>query len=210
MSYMEREFRWYGLKLVFICIVIFIFQIFFPSITNRFALNQRRIFLEPYRFITSIFLHGGLEHLMFNMFALGLFGSILEKIIGSKRFLIIFFVSGLISGTGSVIFYSSSIGASGTIFGILGTLTVLRPKMMVWVLGVPMPMFLAAGIWAFMDLIGMFAPTGVANAAHLFGLFGGIGIGIYLRPRFKKEGKGKKEENLPDEEELKEWEREWM
>lgn len=208
---MSQEFRWFALKLVFVCVIVFILQTLFPFITDNFALISKRILSEPYLLLSSIFLHGGVRHLMFNMFALGLFGLILENIIGSKRFLIIFFLAGIISGVGSVIFYPAALGASGAIYGILGTLTVLRPKAVVWALGVPMPMFLAAVVWALMDLVGMFAPTGVANAAHLFGLAAGLIIGFYLRSNYKKEEKTEEsKDDLPDEERISDWEKKWM
>lgn len=208
---MSQKFTWFALKLVFICVIVFILQTLFPFITDKFALISKRILSEPYLLLTSIFLHGGVRHLMFNMFALGLFGLILENIIGSKRFLMIFFLAGIISGVGSVIFYPAALGASGAIYGILGTLGILRPKAVVWALGVPMPMFVAIGVWAFMDLVGMFAPTGVANAAHLFGLATGLVIGLYLRSNFKQEKEDEKNrEDLPDKERLKKWEKKWM
>ncbi|MBU4124464.1 MAG: rhomboid family intramembrane serine protease, partial [Nanoarchaeota archaeon] len=131
--------------------------------------------------ITHMFLHGSFEHLFYNMFALGLFGLILEKVIGSKKFIILYFVSGLIAALGSIMFYSASLGASGAIFGILGCLTVLRPRMTVYVSYIPLPMIIAAAVWIGGDLIGMVAPDRVAHAAHLFGMFFGIAVGLYYR-----------------------------
>ncbi|MDD5416809.1 MAG: rhomboid family intramembrane serine protease, partial [Candidatus Aenigmarchaeota archaeon] len=120
----------------------------------------------------------------YNMFALGLFGFILEQIVGTKKFLMIYFVSGLVAAVGSIMFYSASLGASGAIMGILGCLAVLRPKMTVYISYVPMPMILAAVVWIGGDLIGMVAPDQVAHAAHLFGMFFGIAIGLYYRKQF--------------------------
>lgn len=191
--------RYYSLWLVGICTVIFFLQTIFPSITYQFALYSSRVLQEPWLLVTSIFLHTSLEHLFFNMFALALFGFILERIIGSKKFLLVFFISGVIASIGAALFYSASLGASGAIFGVMGTLAVLRPKMYVWVMGVPMPMFVAAILWALIDLVGMFEPSGIADAAHLFGLGTGIVIGLMLRKQFKE--KERKEEKLTKEEE---------
>ncbi|MCD6367775.1 MAG: rhomboid family intramembrane serine protease [Candidatus Aenigmarchaeota archaeon] len=188
----------YTFWLVGICVIVFILQMIFPSITNEFALYRSRVLGEPWLLITSIFLHGGIEHLFFNMFALTLFGFILENIIGSKKFLFVFFFSGTIASIASAMFYSASLGASGAIFGIMGTLAVLRPRMYVWVMGVPMPMYAAAILWAVIDLVGMFEPTGIANAAHLAGLGSGIVAGIILR---KKYGEKTRKEKLTEEEE---------
>ncbi|MFB6076367.1 MAG: rhomboid family intramembrane serine protease [Candidatus Aenigmatarchaeota archaeon] len=207
---MKDRFKWWAIKLVLICIVVFILQNTVPSLTERFALISSRVLSEPYLLISSIFLHADTEHLIFNMFALGLFGSILEKIIGSKRLIKIFFVTGIIASVGSVFFYESALGASGAIFGLIGTLTILRPKMIVWAFGAPLPMFLAAFIWITIDIVGLFAPTGTANAAHLAGLFAGAAVGFYLRPEFKKEKKENKEKDLPSKKDLEDWEDKWF
>ena len=175
----------YSFILVGICVVVFILQVLFPAITDEFALYSNRVLSEPWLLVTSMFLHGGFLHLFFNMFALGLFGMILESIIGSKKFLAIYFASGIVAGIGSALFYPASLGASGAIYGILGTLAVLRPRMVVWVMGIPMPMYAAAVLWAMMDLLGMFAPSGIANAAHLAGLGTGIAAGLILKGRFR-------------------------
>ena len=71
--------------------------------------------------------------------------------------------------------------------------------MSVWVFGVPMPMFVAAILWALIDIVGMFAPSGIANAAHIFGLGSGIIIGLLLRKKFKE--KKPVEKPLPPDEE---------
>ncbi len=175
----------YSLVLVGICVAVFIAQLFSPVIEDNFALYRSRAVEEPWMLVTSIFLHGGFTHLFFNMFALGLFGLILENIIGQKKFLLIFFGAGIIASMGAAIFYPASLGASGAIYGILGAVAVLRPRMRIWVWMIPMPMYMAAVFWAIMDLLGMFAPSGTANAAHLFGLGAGIAAGLILRGRFR-------------------------
>ncbi|MCK4634663.1 MAG: rhomboid family intramembrane serine protease [Candidatus Aenigmarchaeota archaeon] len=178
--------RKYSLVLVGICVFVFILQISFPFIEDNFALYSSRVFSEPWLLVTSIFLHGSFQHLFFNMFALGLFGFITENIIGSKKFIQIYLLSGIVASVGAAIFYPAALGASGAIYGIMGTLAVLRPKMRIWIMGFfPMPMYMAAIVWAGMDLLGMFAPSGTANAAHLFGLGAGIVAGFILRGDFR-------------------------
>jgi len=203
------KYNWFAIKLVIICVIVFILQIIYPQITNQFALVSINVLSNPWTTVTSIFLHGNFQHLFYNMFALGLFGSVLEKIIGGKKFLILFFVSGIISSIGSILFYTASIGASGAIFGVLGTLAVLRPRMTVYVSYVPMPMALAVALWSIGDLVGLFAPTEVAHAAHLFGLAFGLISGFILRKQFK-EVQSKRKEARIDEEEFGEWEDKWM
>ena len=68
----------------------------FGTVNNLFALHDvRSIFFRPHQLITHLFMHGGWGHLFFNMLALWMFGSILENVWGSKRFLIFYLVSGL-------------------------------------------------------------------------------------------------------------------
>ena len=143
---------------------------------------------------------------MYNLFGLALFGSILEHIIGSRKFLYLFFISGLVASLVSLPFYTRVLGASGAIFGILGMLGILRPKMTVWLYHMPMPMIVALFVWAAGDVLGIFAPSGTANIAHLGGLGVGVVAGFYYRSQFR-EKKYKKEDVHVDEEKVKEWEK---
>ena len=174
--------RFFTLWLSLICIVVFVFQSIIPGFTELFVLNSGAVYGgELWRFASAIFLHGSLSHFLFNLFALVIFGLILEKIIGSWKFLVVFFFSGIIANIISVNFYSSSLGASGAIMGILGCLTVLEPLMMVWAFGILMPMFIAAIVWIIGDVLGVFMPSGVGNIAHLSGIGIGFAIGLLLR-----------------------------
>ncbi len=143
------------------------------------------------------------------MFALAMFGSILEKYIGSKKFLIVFFSAGIISSIADILFYSATLGTSGAIFGLLGALTVIRPKQVVWALGVPMYIVIAAFVWVGVDLAGLFSPDGTAHAAHLFGMGGGFASGFLLRSRYTEPKRPKKKEIISDRE-LDEWEEKYM
>ena len=177
------KFKFYSLWLCLICIVIFILQLLIPGFTELFVLNQASWF-QPWRFASSIFLHGSLPHLLYNLFALALFGFILERFIGSNKFLLVFFFSGIIANMISINFYASSLGASGAIMGILGCLAVIKPMMMVWAFGFPMPMFIASILWVTGDVLGAlgaFGNTGIGNIAHLSGIAVGFLVGLFLR-----------------------------
>ncbi len=163
-----------------ICIIVFIIQNFIGGFTEALLLNQSA-FIQPWRFLTAIFLHGSLPHLLYNGFALALFGSMLEALIGSKRFSLVFFVTGIGANLVAMPFYDSALGASGAIFGILGALILLRPGMMVLVYGLPMPMFIAGILWVAGDVLGLFVPSNIANLAHLGGIFLGFIFGAYYR-----------------------------
>ena len=97
--------KFYSLWLSLIIIIIFILQNIIPNFTDLFVLNQKAITnFQIYRFLTAIFLHGSITHLAFNLFALFFFGLVLEKTIGTKRFLIAFFSTGIIANIISVNF----------------------------------------------------------------------------------------------------------
>ena len=105
--------------------------------------------------VSNMFMHGSFSHLFFNMFSLFFIGNFIERLIGRKRFLIFYLISGIFaafffgilaflfgnSGIGSAIFSTAStpaVGASGAIFGLLGLLAVITPRGKVYLLGGPL------------------------------------------------------------------------
>ena len=82
---------------------------------------------EWYRLISSMFLHFNFEHILMNMLSIFIFGKIVESIIGSWRMLIIYIISGLYGNFVSLSFNTStiSVGASGAIFGLIGSIFVI-------------------------------------------------------------------------------------
>ncbi|MEI6732051.1 MAG: rhomboid family intramembrane serine protease [archaeon] len=207
---MNERYKGYAFWIAGICVVLFLLQLV-SGITDLFVLDASKK-LEIWRYLTSIFLHGGLAHLFYNMFALILFGSILERTIGGKKFLIVYFVSGIIANIFAVFFYSSSLGASGAIFGIIGALVIIRPGMTVWAFSLPMPMFLAGILWAVGDLIGAVAflsgspISNTGNLAHLSGMAIGLILGAVYRDWSPKV---RKQIHYVDENRIREWETSW-
>lgn len=127
---------------------------------------------EYYRLITCMFLHGGLVHIGFNMYALYSLGPFIEKIFGRKKFTIIYFFSGILSSFMSFIFSSDiSIGASGAIFGLLGAALIfgLKNKNKIGK-EFMMNIIVVIGINLFMG----FSIPNIDNFAHMGGLIGGI------------------------------------
>lgn len=207
------KFKFYALKLCVAIILVFLAQLFFSSVTNFFVLDENS-FHQPWRFVSSIFLHGSLAHLILNLFALALFGSILEKFVGEKRFLLVFFTTGIAANLVSIFFYNSSLGASGAIFGIIGALVFIKPLMTVWAFGLPMPIFVAGILWAIGDLLGAYGflvgnpLDNTGNIAHLSGMFFGFIFGLFYRKLIQR---SKKEKDAPlDENEIRMWEDEHM
>lgn len=125
----------YLLTILFISINLFVFLLFAKSgsISSE-KLIEIGAFYEPlvkkgeyYRFITSLFLHTNLEHLLSNVLSIITFGFILEKTIGSFSFFIIYFLSGIGANILKFSFYdgSASVGASGSVFGLFGAFMIV-------------------------------------------------------------------------------------
>ena len=202
--------RYSTLILAGILIVVFTMQQIFPEITETLLLNSSKTQTEPWRIFTSIFAHSGMLHILYNLFGLLLFGLILEEKIGTKKFLLVFFLCGIAGSIAANFFYDKSLGASGAILGIIGCLAVIEPFMIVYAYYLPMPLFIAALVWAGGDVLGFIIPSNIANAAHLAGLSVGITIGAMIRgkkPLFKPQ---KKRPNLVSEKDVEEWEKEYM
>jgi len=127
---------------------------------------------EYYRLVTCMFLHGGLLHIGLNMYALYIIGPLIENIFGKKKYLAIYFISGILASIFSLIMSPDvSIGASGAIFGLLGASLVFAVKMkdrigkeflvnIITVIGINL-------------IIGFTIPN-VDIFAHVGGLIGGV------------------------------------
>ena len=178
------------LRFIGISVIFFILQnILGPEIWQYFAFFPALAIKWPWTLITSVFLHADFNHLLFNMFALFFFGSYLERLLGSNRFLIIFISAGIVGNIGYLVTASNNmipaIGASGAAYGLMGTLSVLAPFMSVYIWGLlPVPIIILTAVYAFIDVVGLSAPSGIAHGAHLAGLIVGIAFGLYLRPYF--------------------------
>ncbi|HED05785.1 MAG TPA: rhomboid family intramembrane serine protease [Ignavibacteria bacterium] len=147
-------------------------------------------------FLTSMFMHAGIGHLLVNMISLLFIGNFVEKLIGKKRFISLYFIGGLFAGIFFVLisFLTGTdlnvyaVGASGAIFALGGLLAVLTPRLPVLVFFViPMPMWLAMtfllfGIWALSSGLGL----AIGNMAHLGGLIIGLSYGFYLKKKYPR------------------------
>lgn len=147
---------------------------------------------EYYRFITCAFLHGSLVHLLLNLVTLNAFGKELESIFGKFRFLLIFFISAWGASLTSFIFSPYlAIGASGAVFGIIGSLTVFFYKQKDKLVNSEAKfktMYTLAGL----NLIFGFLIPNIDYSAHIGGLITGAIISYFISPEY-----------LVDEEHLK-------
>ena len=187
---MAKKFRYYSIWFSIFMIIVFLFQVFINGFTELFILDDRANNGEMWRFVTAIFLHGSVSHLAYNLLALFFFGLVLESLIGSRRFLWVFFVSGIIANVIAINYYDASLGSSGAIYGVIGALTIIRPLFVVFAFGIPMPLFLASAVWITGDILrglGAFGPTNIGAIAHITGIFIGFIMGIMYRSKKRKE-----------------------
>jgi membrane associated rhomboid family serine protease len=149
---------------------------------------------QAYQLVTYSFLHGGFTHLLFNMFALWMFGVQIENTWGSRRFAIYYFAC--VIGAGFVqlayTYYSGglwpTVGASGGVFGILLAFGMMFPEQRIMLLFPPIPMKAKYFVIGYGVLELYFATSpglqpGVANLAHLGGMAAGFLLIMYWRGR---------------------------
>lgn len=134
---------------------------------------------QYYRLLTGIFLHADIWHLAFNCYALYVLGSQIESFLGKAKFTIIYFVSALFGSLLSITFNgaTASVGASGAIFGLMGSLLYFGYHYRVYLGNVIKSQILPLVI--FNLLIG-FLSEGIDNGAHIGGLVGGALITMAL------------------------------
>jgi membrane associated rhomboid family serine protease len=149
---------------------------------------------QPWQLISYAFLHGGWAHLFFNMLALYMFGSDIERLWGTRRYLVYYF--GCVLSAAIVQLAVSTVmgwgaykvvGASGGVFGVLLAFGMMFPRRMVMLLLPPIPMrawvlvLVYGAIELFMGITG--TQSGVAHFAHLGGMAGGFLLIQYWRGR---------------------------
>jgi membrane associated rhomboid family serine protease len=135
---------------------------------------------EYWRLLTAAFLHGGILHLLINSWSLWQLGMLLEPVLGRSRFLATYLVSAVTGSLSSWAFNTGlGVGASGAIFGLLGSALYLswRGKTE----RIPPTALRSLGLWTVYNLVyGFITPT-IDNAAHMGGLAGGVLCAMLLR-----------------------------
>ena len=163
------------------------------------AIKPANIFQAKYlwTFLTSMFVHGGFFHIFANMFSLLFIGSLVEKILGAKRYLYLYLISGLFAGLFFVLFslifkgdlFRFAVGASGALFGLVGFLMIITPNLPVYIMFIPIPIkmkYAAPGILIVLWFISAAGNIPIGNTAHLGGLIAGLIYGVYLKNTYKK------------------------
>lgn len=170
-----------------------------PARIPSFLAGHTSAQLALYPLFTSMFLHGGLLHLLGNMLFLYVFGDNVEDAFGHFGYLAFYLFCGIGSGLVHVLFNLHStvpaIGASGAISGVMGAYAVLYPRakvlMLFLIFLVPIPAVLVLGYWfvlqflAGMDQLGGSAMGGVAFWAHIGGFLIGLVVGLVVKTEVK-------------------------
>lgn len=160
------------------------------ALVSRFGLIPSLIFKGQglYTFLTCLFLHVSFWHLCGNMWFLWLFGNNIEDHLGKIKFVILFFVAGIVASLTHMITVGESlqnipvIGASGAISGLLGAYVILFPHnkirtffmLLYRPLLFDLPAYFFIGVWFVMQFLYLMLPSAVAYTAHIGGFLTGL------------------------------------
>lgn len=206
-------------NIIIINILVFVVQLIMPQTTEYLAMHYpSNPAFEPYQLLTHMFAHGGFMHILFNMYALFTFGSVVERILPPQRFITLYFASGfgaiffhlamnaymayhsagtiLISSelasqsqTLANIYYPSLVGASGALYGLLAAFGILFPNAPLMFMFIPVQIKAKYMIPLIIILYDIaFAQYGLDNVAH-YAHIGGAIFGALLVFYWKKTGK---------------------
>ena len=176
-------------------VVFFIFQlesfrdiIFYYGVL--YPIQNEAPSFYPWQFLTYMFLHADLYHLLFNLYVLWMLGGAVERVMGAKRFILYYFLTGIAAGVVHILLFPSSVlGSSGAMYGILLAFGLLFPNEPLGIFFLPVTFpakyfVLALGLLELLN--GYFnASSGIAHFAHLGGFIAGWVL-LKLVPYFKR------------------------
>lgn len=158
------------------------------DLTEAFALTvpgAKRF--EIWRFFTAAFLHGGFMHMFFNMFGLYIFGSLAAPLLGARRFLLLYLVSGTL---GNILWFFVNwnnghvllLGASGAVMGVILASAMILPEVPMMLLFIPFPIKLKtlAVVYILLDLFSHIGNPG-SSTAYLVHIFGAVCGYLFMR-----------------------------
>jgi membrane associated rhomboid family serine protease len=184
----RRPYVVYAIVILNVLAYIFTYFLSDPAAAlSSYGFVPARFFADPARewvtLLTSMFLHGGLMHILGNMWFLWVFGDNIEDRLGHAGFAVFYLLGGVAAAFAQGIVNTSSdapmIGASGAISAVLGAYILLYPRATVLSLigwfPVPVPAFIYLGYWALIQFLGNFTgQQGIAFWAHIGGFIAGI------------------------------------
>ncbi len=163
------------------CIVFFVSYLLFPALTYYLAMIPSSIVYGHayWQFVTYMFVHGGIWHLFSNMLGLFIFGTAVERAVGTREFTLFYFLTGTLSGIASFLVYYFTgtnailIGASGALYAVMLLFSVIYPRAMIYLFGVfPIRAPVLVLLYFIIELFSQMGSYGgsVAHMTHLFGL----------------------------------------
>lgn len=176
------EYKFFNASLWIIAINVFVFILtsLYPQLKTYLSLNVVLIVRHKmyWQFLTYMFTHANISHLIFNMFGILFFGVNLEKAIGSKEFVLFYLVCGVLCGVLSFTGYYFTggyriflLGASGAVYAILFAYAVVFPRSIIYIWGLlPIPAPILVLIYTVIEIFSqVFSSSNVAHLTHLFG-----------------------------------------
>jgi membrane associated rhomboid family serine protease len=183
MNLIRRPFRYCyhyaALYLIGVTALVFMLQNLSPYLTGYLALSPLAVFRGwVWQFVTYMFVHGGVRHILFNMLALFFFGTQVERRMGSGEFLLYYLVTGVLSGAFSFFIYWGTgtgaplVGASGALFAVELAYAAFFPDSVIYIWGIlplraPVMVIACTLIELVSSVTGL--RTGVAHLTHLAG-----------------------------------------
>lgn len=222
-----RSFPMVNFLLIFVNIACFVYEYklgadlggfirLYGFVPARFMAVQSDNILDLPRFVpvfSSMFLHGGILHLVSNMWMLWIFGDNIEDSMGHRRYLIFYLMCGMVSVLAQAMANPASsvplVGASGAISGVLGAYFLIHPRARILTLipififfyMIELPAFIFLGLWVLLQIMQGYAHQMAANGTVLGGVawwahVGGFAAGVIFINFFRKKSKGKRFKKL--------------
>ncbi|HNY22463.1 MAG TPA: rhomboid family intramembrane serine protease [Treponemataceae bacterium] len=174
-----------SLVIIGINLAVFLLSVLNPYVNYYLSMNPLLVLYKGmvWQVFTYQFAHADISHLFFNMLGVFMFGMSVERRVGSKEFLLLYLLSGTISGVLSLALYVATgttgvflLGASGSLFALMLAYAVLYPSSIILIWGViPVPAPLLVLGYAIIEVFYLITATnqGVAHGTHLFGFAAG-------------------------------------
>ncbi len=169
-----------SLVIIGINVLFFVISQKFTDLYTLCSLNVYNVVKHKmyWQFVTYMFVHSNLSHLFSNMLGILIFGISVERSVGSKEFLLFYFLTGILCGVFSFFFhyvtggyYVFLMGASGAVYAILLLFAVIFPRSTIYIWGIiPLPAPIMVIAYTIFELVSQFSSrTNVAHYAHLAG-----------------------------------------
>lgn len=165
-------------------LLLFIATLINSDLRYLLGLNPGDFPVRLWTIVTSMFVHGGFGHFIANMLTLYFFGRYLSQLMGNKRLLLVYFGGGLLGGIFVILLaspYSITVGASGAVFALGGALTVLMPRLKVFIFPIPVPIPIWIAVIGGFLVLSLLFGSFISWQAHLGGLIFGLIMGYFFR-----------------------------